>query len=152
MKRIKAAGGVVFRIVSSESEPRVLLIFRRNVWDLPKGKLEPDEDIEQCAVREVSEEVGIESKPHVLARLTDTYHEYERDEISFGKTTYWYVMELTSDDDPIFHPQKEEGIESVKWQPLNEAKELVGYKNLVDVLQSFESWYEKSDQAGSIRK
>ena len=48
---IQAGGGV-----TSDPEGRLLLIFRNGRWDLPKGKLEPGEQIEECAVREVSEE------------------------------------------------------------------------------------------------
>ena len=35
------------------------MIFRRNKWDLPKGKLDKGETIEQCALREVEEETGL---------------------------------------------------------------------------------------------
>ena len=52
MPLIEAGGGLV-----SDAGGRVLMIFRNGRWDLPKGKLEPGERIEECAVREVSEEV-----------------------------------------------------------------------------------------------
>jgi len=45
----KAAGGKVLK------EDKVLFIYRFNKWDLPKGKLEKGEAIEQCAVRESEE-------------------------------------------------------------------------------------------------
>lgn len=43
---------------------KVLLIKRayapyQNLWTLPGGRLEPGETIEQCAIREISEEVGL---------------------------------------------------------------------------------------------
>ncbi|MET3926396.1 NUDIX domain-containing protein [Devosia sp. 2618] len=45
-------------------EGKVLLIKRayapyQNLWTLPGGRLEPGETIEQCAIREISEEVGL---------------------------------------------------------------------------------------------
>ncbi len=45
---IIAAGGIV---VNPNKE--ILWIFRRGFWDLPKGKLDPNESIEACAIREV---------------------------------------------------------------------------------------------------
>ncbi len=37
----------------------VLFMFRRGKWDLPKGKLDPGETLEACALREVEEETGV---------------------------------------------------------------------------------------------
>jgi hypothetical protein len=51
-KIIKAAGGVVFK------GDKMLLMFRRGVWDLPKGKLDNGESSRQGAAREVQEETG----------------------------------------------------------------------------------------------
>src|SRR5215204_4522110 len=45
---IKAAGGLVVN-----DDRHLLLIFRRGKWDLPKGKLDPGESLETCALREV---------------------------------------------------------------------------------------------------
>ncbi len=55
-KPVTAAGGLV-----ENEKGEVLLIFRRGKWDLPKGKLDPGETIEQCAVREVEEETGLKN-------------------------------------------------------------------------------------------
>jgi 8-oxo-dGTP diphosphatase len=45
-------------------EGKVLLIKRayapyQNLWTLPGGRIEPGETIEQCAIREIAEEVGL---------------------------------------------------------------------------------------------
>ena len=52
---IQAAGGVV-----TNDREELLLIFRRGKWDLPKGKLDPGETLEACALRETSEETGLQ--------------------------------------------------------------------------------------------
>lgn len=39
-------------MVFNEKE-EILMIFRMSKWDLPKGKLDPGEKIEECALREV---------------------------------------------------------------------------------------------------
>lgn len=133
---VTAAGGVVFDNEKADA-PSVLLIFRRGVWDLPKGKLDEGETVQECALREVAEEVGITVSPQILFDLPETYHEYEMNGTHYGKTTHWFAMELP-ESDYEFEPQSEEQIEEVRWIPLNEAKKLVGYKNLSKVLNAFE--------------
>ena len=53
---VKAAGGLVLN-----ENKELLFIFRRGKWDLPKGKLDEGETIEQCAIREVAEETGVKN-------------------------------------------------------------------------------------------
>ena len=52
--QIQAAGGLV-----ENENGEWLLIHRRGKWDLPKGKLEKGEKLDECAVREVEEETGL---------------------------------------------------------------------------------------------
>src|SRR5215831_16424428 len=53
---IKAAGGLVLN-----DHEEVLLIYRRNMWDLPKGKLDEGEKLRAAALREVQEETGLKN-------------------------------------------------------------------------------------------
>lgn len=128
---VKAGGGVLYRIMSGEVY--VLLIHRRGFWDLPKGKIEDDESIEQGAVREVAEETGV-ALPHIVFGLGNTEHHYEQNGTLFHKTTHWYAM-ITSDESTI--PQAEEQIEKTEWVILNEAIKMVEFDNLEIVLQRF---------------
>ena len=52
---VKAAGGIVYN-----ANNELLMIYRNNKWDLPKGKIEKGETPKQCALREVEEETGVE--------------------------------------------------------------------------------------------
>ena len=56
---VRAAGGVVVRGTGAATE--VLLVHRPayDDWTFPKGKGEPGESDEECAVREVEEETGL---------------------------------------------------------------------------------------------
>ena len=67
---IEAAGGVV---VNSKRE--VLWILRNGKWDLPKGKVELGEKVEDAAVREVEEECAVRGISRG-ALLGVTYHTY----------------------------------------------------------------------------
>ena len=67
--------------VSSRNAPRVLITRRKaeqvlgGYWELPGGKVEPDESPSDAAVRELHEEVGIEVKP--IHALAPTDHRYD---------------------------------------------------------------------------
>ena len=108
---IEAAGGVVYN-----NENQLLMIFRNNKWDLPKGKLEHNENIMECAIREVQEECGI-SELRIVNALKDTYHTYEINGKNILKRTYWFSM--TTDFKGRLVPQIEEGITKVVWVDSN---------------------------------
>ena len=106
---IIAAGGIV-----ENPNKEILWIFRRGFWDLPKGKLDPNETIEACALREVMEETGISNLVlgDLILTTTHRYHDiYFNSEVE--KTTYWYQMSTDTLQDGI--PQKEEDIEAIAW-------------------------------------
>lgn len=131
---LKAAGGVLYE--TDATPTKVLLIKRNGFWDLPKGKLERGESIEECAVREVEEEVGAKNVS-IGSYLCDTYHDYRANDQKYGKKTYWYSMPFGQHGFK-FVPQKKEGITEVKWVELEEAKLMVEFENLVKVLNTFD--------------
>ncbi len=110
-REIDAAGGLV-----TTPEGELLMIHRFGKWDLPKGKRESDEAIEQCAVREVIEECGI-NNVHIVAPLPDTYHVYQQRGIRYLKRTFWYRMQTVKQK---LRPQTEEGILEARWMALDQ--------------------------------
>ncbi len=104
-KQITAGGGVV-----QNQKDDFLFIYRRGKWDLPKGKAEEGEVIEDCALREVMEETGVRQL-EMIRPLCTTYHLYFDHEFIF-KETYWFLMKS---NDRLLRPQAEEGISKVLW-------------------------------------
>ena len=95
-----------------DNKNQLLMILRNGKWDLPKGKLEIDEDIKACAMREVEEECGI-SGLQITEQLIDTYHTYELNGEKILKHTFWFKMKTNFNG--ILKPQTEEGITEVYW-------------------------------------
>ncbi|MEZ0610346.1 NUDIX hydrolase [Fibrella sp. WM1] len=111
-KVVKAGGGVVM------SGGRLLLIFRRGVWDLPKGKLDDGESSKDGAVREVEEETG--AVVSLGDKICTTYHTYTLNGNRILKRTKWYRMNLI--DATNLAPQAEENIEKVVFMEPKQAQ------------------------------
>ncbi len=124
-KVIEAAGGVVFN-----TRNELLWIYRNERWDLPKGKIEPGEEREVAALREVEEECGVKNLKLNHFIMT-TYHIYKYKEKKILKVTFWYNMCL-SNDKQVLVPQIEEGITKVVWLNSEETTEVLKstYKNI----------------------
>ena len=103
-----AAGGVIFN-----KEKEILLIYRRNSWDLPKGKIDEGEMSEAAALREVAEETGL-TAVDILRPLAITHHTfYDRKGAHILKPTYWYLMQQTEEQAIVL--QAEEDIINHTW-------------------------------------
>lgn len=130
-KVIMAAGGVV-----ENEKGEILLIYRKKHWDLPKGKLDEGESIEDCAVREVEEETGL--KQVLLGDLIDTTtHQYKENGEQIIKKTIWYKMKASSLDK--LTPQTEEQIEDIRWVKPDELQSYTEntYPNIILILNKF---------------
>lgn len=112
MEKIQAGGGLVYT-----PQKNVLLIFRRGKWDLPKGKLDDGETLDQCAIREVQEETGLEAV-NIEKPLTVTWHTYYQDGHLVLKESHWYLMQTENEQD--LTPQQDEDIDLCIWAPLHD--------------------------------
>ncbi len=124
LKTVEAAGGVVYN-----ENGDVLFIRRNKKWDLPKGKIEKGESVEEAAVREVIEETGIQDV-ELRKFLLTTYHIFTRNNKFRLKITHWY--EMYSNYKGEFKPQSEEGIKKVRWKNDKKTKEALkdSYENI----------------------
>ncbi|MGE0566500.1 MAG: NUDIX hydrolase [Bacteroidia bacterium] len=126
---IEAAGGLI------NQNNKYLFIYRLNHWDLPKGKIDEGETIEETAVRECEEECGIR-KLTIVKGLSSTYHIYPYKESYALKTTYWFSM--STDFKGKLTPQIEENITDIKWFNKQEIQKVVcnnTYETIKDVVK-----------------
>jgi 8-oxo-dGTP pyrophosphatase MutT (NUDIX family) len=125
---IQASGGLVY------DKNKVLLIFRRGKWDLPKGKLDEGEDLGQCALREIKEETGL-ADIKLEQTLCTTYHTYYERGQHILKESHWHLI-LGNDNNPLM-PQTDEDIEKCEWVNINNLSSYMenAPASIIDVIQ-----------------
>src|SRR6185369_12786928 len=114
---VRAAGGVVSRR-GERGEVEVLLVHRphHGDWSFPKGKREPGETDEECALREVWEETGLRCA--IGSELPEVCY---RDARGRAKTVRYWTM--TADGDA--EPRNE--IDAVRWLGVPAAANRLSY-------------------------
>ena len=133
LRVVEAAGGIVFN-----QENKILFIHRLGRWDIPKGKIEPEESLENAALRELEEETGLTEL--ILEEFVNTtFHIYKEKrqgkEERILKATHWFKMTYVGQKEPI--PQTEEGITKVEWKTQTEINDEVlpnTFKNIKLIL------------------
>jgi ADP-ribose pyrophosphatase YjhB (NUDIX family) len=124
LKVIVAAGGLVYN-----SQKEILFIYRNKKWDLPKGKAEKGENIEETAIREVEEETHVKGLK-IVRFLQTTYHIINRNGKYKLKETHWYEMKTDFEGELI--PEASEGIKKAKWKNFEKSQKalLKSYANI----------------------
>jgi ADP-ribose pyrophosphatase YjhB (NUDIX family) len=107
LPNVIAGGG---KVINDNGD--ILFIYRNDKWDLPKGKAEGKETIEETALREVEEETGV-SGLSITKPIETTYHIFKRNGKHKIKITYWF--EMKSSYNGVLSPQENEGITKVVW-------------------------------------
>ena len=119
-EEVQAAGGAVVR------DGRVAVVHRPKYedWTLPKGKLDPGEDFEEAALREVEEETGLRCE---LGReLPSTHYRDSKDRPKVVR--YWQVTPVAGE----FEPNSE--VDELRWLEPDEAAGLLTYDRDREVL------------------
>ena len=131
-KLIEAAGGLVRNLNTNQ----YLFIFRNKKWDLPKGRINKNEDVKNAAIREVEEETGVENLS-IKKPLNTTFHIFKKNRKYRLKKTFWYSM--TTDYDKELTPETREGIEKAIWINKDSIPSLKNkmYRNINLVISSY---------------
>lgn len=121
---VTAGGGMVLNEANE-----VLFIYRNGRWDLPKGKIEKEESLEEGAIREVEEETGVKNL-EITRFLQKTYHVFQRKGKYKLKVTYWFEMKTDYTGELV--PEESEGIMKVKWKDREKAQKALkkSYANI----------------------
>ncbi len=125
-KVVRAAGGIVVRPGQGGSAPQVLLVHRAKYddWTFPKGKAEPGESDEACALREVEEETGLRCLRGPELASTRYLDSRGRQKV----VRYWRMTV----QDGTFVPNSE--VDVVEWLDPDSAAERLSYDRDLTVL------------------
>jgi 8-oxo-dGTP pyrophosphatase MutT (NUDIX family) len=128
---IEAAGGIV-----QNEKKELLFIYRLDKWDLPKGKLEKGENLEECAIREVEEETGA-TNIKIISKANETYHTYHAYGKHFLKISHWFYMKCPNEQK--LTPQVIENITRIEWVKPSNLKVIFEntYPSIKDILAKF---------------
>jgi 8-oxo-dGTP pyrophosphatase MutT (NUDIX family) len=119
-----SAGGIVIRKRHDRAE---LVLGRRRRdgreagWSLPKGTPDADETPEMTALREVSEETGLEVR--IVDAVGAIHYHFVRDGRRIDKTVRYFLMEATGGDLADHDGEFAE----VRWFDLAEAEALMRF-------------------------
>lgn len=90
-------------------------------WTLPKGTPEPGETLEQTAVREVTEETGLEVR--IVEPLAAIEYDFVQDGTRIHKTVHYFLMEVVGGN----LSRHDAEFERVRWVPFDEADGLLSF-------------------------
>lgn len=115
---------------------QVVLVGRaaESLWTLPKGTPDKGEPVEYTAVREVSEETGLEVHP--IAHLRDTSHTFLKpaktkkggskgSQVKVYKTVHWYLMRAVGGD----FANHDNEFDTVEWVNAADAVQMLTFGN-----------------------
>ncbi len=123
---VAAAGGVVLRDGEDGTEVAVVHRPRYDDWSLPKGKLEPGEEWEAAALREVEEETGLRCE---LGRELPSAR--YRDRKGRDKLVRWWLMRPLEGE---FVPGDE--VDELRWLDRDRALELLHFEHDRDLVRA----------------
>lgn len=124
MKFEFSAGGIVYKKENNHLE-FALILDSYNKWTFPKGKIEKKEKPEIAALREVSEELGIDKDLKIIELIDKIDYWYKKDGDLIHKFVYFYLMEAPADANLSY--QKEE-INDAQWIEAKEVLKILGYQ------------------------
>lgn len=129
LQRAVSAGGVVYRRGPQGIEVVLCGRTEDGIWGLPKGTPAAGESLEQAAVREVTEETGLQVA--IERKIDIIEYWFAREGVRYHKFVHHYLMVPiggnTADHDWEY--------DRVEWFPSEQATKTLSYRNELEVLR-----------------
>jgi 8-oxo-dGTP pyrophosphatase MutT (NUDIX family) len=127
VQRAVSAGGVVYRKTERLVEFVICGRDSDGVWGLPKGTPNPGESLEETAVREVSEETGLEVR--LVDKIGVIEYWFSREGVRYHKWVHYHLMEAIGGDTSKHDVE----YDRVEWVPAEVALKKLTFKTEVEV-------------------
>lgn len=99
--KVTSAGVIVYRMNKTNKREYLIIRHQGGHWDMPKGKLEAGESIQQAALRELAEETGItEVTLDPDFQVSCFYDLRDSDDNEVHKTVFFFLGQI-ADDQPV---------------------------------------------------
>jgi 8-oxo-dGTP pyrophosphatase MutT (NUDIX family) len=123
-----SAGGVV--LAELRPDAPVALVAHRSArgslqWTLPKGAQEPDESVEQTALREVREETGLEAELVGALDTIDYWFVWAPEQTRYHKFVHYFLMRAVGGD----FAEHDHEMEDAAWFEPARAREQMSFAN-----------------------
>jgi len=129
VERAVSAGGVVYRRTPGGVEVVVCGRDADGVWGLPKGTPDAGESLEETAVREVSEETGLDVR--IVGKVGVIEYWFTRDGVRYHKWVHHFLMEATGGSTEAHDHE----YDRVEWLPVDVAAKTLTYKNEATIIE-----------------
>jgi len=120
------AGGVIWRRNKSNGIEVLLIQDTKNRWTIPKGHVEPGEEPNQTAEREIREETGLQDMK-VMSWLGKVNFRYRRNHTLVLMTMHIYLVQALGKTHQL---NGEEWLNDMRWLPANEAIDKIAYDDI----------------------
>ncbi len=124
-----SAGGVVYRHGEAGIEVVICGRISDGVWGLPKGTPDEGESLEETAIREVSEETGLEVR--IGEKIGVVEYWFARTGVRYHKWVHHYLFEATGGDTDSHDLE----YDRVEWRPIEDALRTLTFKNESDMVE-----------------
>jgi 8-oxo-dGTP pyrophosphatase MutT (NUDIX family) len=124
-----SAGGVVYRGENGNVDVVICGRLADGVWGLPKGTPDDGETLEETAVREVSEETGLEVE--IVDKIGVVEYWFSRTGVRYHKWVHHYLFEATGGDTEAHDLE----YDRVEWRPIDDALRALTFKNEAEMVK-----------------
>jgi 8-oxo-dGTP pyrophosphatase MutT (NUDIX family) len=134
-----SAGAILFRNTRGRRE-YLLLKSRPGDWEFPKGGVEGDEELQQTAIREVTEEAGITDFRLLNGFRRDYNYVFQADGRTIHKTVHLFVAESFEASAELSAEHRD-----LQWRDYEQAVNTITQDGPRDILQEADAFLEEYD-------